>query len=327
MTRIAILDDYQDAARRFANWSRLPAGVTMEVFRDHLHDEAQVARRLRGFEIVMAMRERTPFPASLLGQLPALRLLATTGMWNAAIDLEAATAHGIVVCGTKGGNHATMELTWGLLLALLRHIPAEDASIRAGGWQTSVGRLLQGKTIGLLGLGNIGGQMARVARAFDMRVMAWSHNLTEARAMECDAERVNQETLLSAADIVSIHLRLSERTQGLLGRVELMRMKPGAVLINTSRGPIVNERALAEVLRAGHLSGAAVDVFDQEPLAADHPYRGVNNLLLTPHVGYVTAETYETFFGQTLENILAYLQGQPTRVMNEAVLAKRRPRP
>ena len=327
MTRIAVLDDYQDVARRFADWSRLPVGVTMEVFRDHLHDEALVAQRLRGFEIVMAMRERTPFPASLLAQLPALRLLATTGMWNAAIDLQAATAEGIVVCGTKGGNHATMELTWGLLLALLRHIPAEDAAIRAGHWQVSVGRLLQGKTIGLLGLGNIGGQMARVARAFDMRVIAWSHNLTAARATECEAERVEQDTLLSTADIVSVHVRLSPRTQGLLGRAELARMKPGAVLINTSRGPIVDERALAEAVRSGHLAGAALDVFEQEPLPADHPYRDVDNLLMTPHVGYVTAETYENFFGQTLENILAFLRGQPMRVLDEAVLARRRPMP
>lgn len=326
-TKIAILDDYQHAAMKFADWNQLPDSVQVEVFDDHIDDEAQLVQRLQPFEIVMAMRERTPFPASLLEQLPSLRLLTTTGMRNAALDLEAAAKLGIIVCGTKGGNKATMELTWALILGLLRHIPRESAAIGQGQWQVAVGSGLEGKTIGLVGLGRIGSQMARVAQAFDMPIIAWSENLTGETAASNNARRVDKQTLFRESDIVSIHLQLSDRTRGLIGTKELDAMKPAAVLINTSRGPIVDEYALAERLRQGRLAGAGIDVFEREPLPADHPFRGLDNLLLTPHVGYVTAETYNLFFGQTVENIAAYLAGEPERVMNPDVLPHRRPPP
>ena len=273
------------------------------------------------------MRERTLFSAGLLERLPELRLLATAGARNAAIDLEAATRLGILVCGTGGGGVPTMELTWGLLLALLRHIPAEHDGMRRGRWQETVGVGLAGKTLGLLGLGNIGGGVAAVAHPFGMRVLAWSTHLTAERAAECGAELVDKETLLRKSDVVSIHLKLGERSTGLLGRRELAWMKPGAVLINTSRGPIVEEAALVEALRDGKLAGAGLDVFDEEPLPADHPLRTLDNVVLTPHLGYVTRETYLAFYGETLENIRAWLAGAPTRVINEDVLGRLRPHP
>ncbi|HEX2186070.1 MAG TPA: D-2-hydroxyacid dehydrogenase family protein [Chloroflexota bacterium] len=316
VVRIAILDDYQGVALQMADWGTLPTGTEVQVFRDHLADEVAVAERLADFEVVVAMRERTPFPRRLLERLPKLRLLVTTGMRNASIDLAAATERGIVVCGTGGVGAATAELTWGLILALLRQIPREDAATRGGAWQVSVGVGLHDKTLGVLGLGNLGSRVATVGRAFGMRVIAWSQNLTAARAAEVGATLVGKDELLAQADILSIHLVLSERTRGLIGARELALMKPTAYLVNTSRGPIVDEAALIDALRRGAIAGAALDVFDVEPLPAGHPLRSLPNTVITPHLGYVTAETYRVFFGDAVEDIRSFLAGTPVRVLS-----------
>lgn len=316
MVRIAILDDYQQVALQMTDWSVLPSDAEVQVFRDHLADQDAVVERLKDFEIVMAMRERTPFPRSLLERLPKLRLLTTTGMRNAAIDMQAAADCGVTVCGTGGVIYPTAELTWGLILALLRHIPREDRATRAGQWQVSMGIGLQGKTLGVIGLGNLGSQVATVGKAFQMSVVAWSQNLTAERAAQCGATLVSKDELLSQADLVTIHLVLSERTRGLLGARELALMKPTAYLVNTSRGPIVDEQALVEVLQKRTIAGAALDVFDEEPLPLDHPLRRLENTVITPHIGYVTTETYRIFFDQTVENIQAFLKGTPVRVLN-----------
>jgi phosphoglycerate dehydrogenase-like enzyme len=315
MTRIAILDDYQDAARRLADWSRLPAGAELVVFRDHLSDGAAVAARLADFDVVVAMRERTPFPRALLERLPRLRLLVTTGMRNASIDLQAAADRGVVVCGTGGLPYPTAELAWGLVLALARRIPREDRATREGRWQETVGLGLNGKTLGVLGLGTLGSRVARFGRAFEMEVLAWSQNLTADRAAEHGAVRVEKDELLARSDVVSIHLVLSERTRGLIGARELGLMKRTAFLVNTSRGPIVDEAALVRALREGTIAGAGLDVYDEEPLPLGHPLRGLPNTVITPHLGYVTEETYRIFYGQALEDILAFLRGEPTRVL------------
>ena len=315
MTRIAILDDYQDAARRLADWARLPADAELVVFRDHLADPDAVAARLAGFDVVVAMRERTPFPRALLERLPRLRLLVTTGMRNAAIDLQAAADRGVVVCGTGGLPYPTAELAWGLVLSLMRRIPREDRATRAGGWQETVGLGLNGKTLGVLGLGTLGSRVARFGRAFEMEVLAWSQNLTAERAAELGATRVERDELLGRSDVVSIHLVLSERTRGLIGARELSLMKRTAYLVNTSRGPIVDEAALVRALREGTIAGAGLDVYDEEPLPLDHPLRGLPNTVITPHLGYVTEETYRIFYGQALEDILAHLRGEPVRVL------------
>ena len=276
------------------------------------------------FDAVMALRERTPFPRSLLERLPNLKLIASAGMRNAAIDLDAATELGIVVCGTGGSSRATMELTWCLILGLLRRLPLEHDATRAGHWQRSIGTGLDGKTLGLIGLGNIGSQMAEVASAFHMNILAWSQNLTQDRAEANGATLVAMSELLQRSDIVSIHTRLSDRTRGLLGASELSLMKSSAYLINTSRGPIVDEDALLNALQSGAIAGAGLDVFDEEPLPSDHPFLSLDNVLLTPHLGYVTQETYVNFYGQTLENVRGYIEGTPQRVMNPDVLANLR---
>ena len=316
MVRVAVLDDYQDVARKMTDWSVLPAEVEVEVFQDHLTDQAAVAERLKDFDIVMAMRERTPFPRALLEQLPRLRLLTTTGMRNAAIDMQAAADCNVLVCGTGGILYPTAELTWGLILSLLRHIPDEDQATRAGRWQVSMGLGLNGKTLGLMGLGRLGSEVARVGNAFQMDVIAWSQNLTAVRAAERGATLVSKDELLVRADILSIHLVLSARSRGLIGHQELNRMKPTAYVINTSRGPIVDEAALIAALRNGTIAGAGLDVFDEEPLPLDHPLRRAENTIITPHIGYVTQETYQVFFDETVENIQAFLKGAPVRVLN-----------
>ena len=316
MVRVAVLDDYQDVARKMTDWGVLPADVEVAVFRDHLTDQAAVAERLKDFDIVMAMRERTPFPRTLLEQLPRLRLLTTTGMRNAAIDMQAAADCEVLVCGTGGVLYPTAELTWGLVLSLLRHIPDEDQATRTGRWQVSMGLGLHGKTLGLMGLGRLGSEVARVGNAFQMDVIAWSQNLTAERAAERGATLVSKDELLARADILSIHLVLSARSRGLIGHQELNRMKPTAYLINTSRGPIVDEAALIAALRDGTIAGAGLDVFDEEPLPLDHPLRRTANTVITPHIGYVTEETYTVFFAETVENIQAFLQGAPVRVLH-----------
>jgi phosphoglycerate dehydrogenase-like enzyme len=316
--RIAILDDYQDVALRLADWAALPAGSRVQVFRDHLTDERAVADRLADFDVVVVMRERTPFKASLLERLPRLRLLVTTGARNAAIDVAAARARGVVVCGTEGLPYPTAELTWALILALARHVPAEDRATRAGKWQTSLGVGLRGKTLGVLGLGRLGGQVARIGAAFGMELVAWSQNLTVERAAEFGARLVARDALLEQADVVTVHLVLGERTRGLLGARELGLMKRSAFLVNTSRGPVVDEAALIRALSTNSIAGAGLDVFDEEPLPPGHPFLVLPNTVLTPHLGYVTAETYRIFYSQALEDIQAYARGQPIRTVSPA---------
>ena len=313
--RVAVLDDYQNVASQMTDWSVLPSDVQVQVFRDHLADPQEVAQRLRGFEIVMAMRERTPFPRRLLEELPQLKLLVTTGMRNASIDLEAAQDLGITVCGTRGVPYPTAELTWALILALVRHVPQEDKATRAGQWQVSVGEGLNGKVLGLLGLGNLGSQVATVGKAFGMSLLAWSQNLTAERAAQYGATLVSKDDLLSRSDIVTIHLVLSARTRGLISARELGLMQRTAYLINTSRGPIVEEQALIQALQQGTIAGAALDVFDEEPLPLDHPFRRLENTVITPHLGYVTVEGYRIFFGDAVEDMRAFLSGTPTRVI------------
>ena len=316
MARVALLDDYQGVAFRMADWKSLPAGTDVVAFSDHLADEGALATRLADFDIVMAMRERTAFTRSLLERLPKLRLLITAGMRNASIDMKAAAERGVLVCGTAGLPYPTAELAWGLILGLMRRIPAEDRATREGRWQVSLGLGLNGKTLGVLGLGTLGSRVAKVGRAFEMEVLAWSQNLTRARAEEVGATLVAKDELLARSDIVSIHLVLSERTRGLLGARELGLMKRSAYLVNTSRGPIVDEAALIDALRNGIIAGAGLDVFDPEPLPADHPFRSLPNIVVTPHLGYVTEETYRVFYGHALEDVQAFLRGAPVRVLS-----------
>jgi phosphoglycerate dehydrogenase-like enzyme len=315
--QVAVLDDYQDVARAYADWSDL--GAHVQVFHDHLDGHDALVRRLQPFEVVAAMRERTPFPRALLGALPNLRLLVTTGMRNAAIDLEAARDLGITVCGTRAGTEpagsSTAELTWGLILALARGIVAEERNVREGGWQQTVGTGLAGHTLGLVGLGRIGRQVAAVGRAFGMTVLAWSENLTDDAAHEAGARRVDLQDLFASSDVVSIHTQLSPRTRGVVGAKEIARMHPGAFLVNTSRGPIVDEAALREALTEGRIAGAGLDVFGREPLPPDDPWRSTPRTVLTPHLGYVSAGNYRVFYGDTVECIGAYLAGEPVRVL------------
>jgi phosphoglycerate dehydrogenase-like enzyme len=315
VTRVAVLDDYQSVAQSYADWASLPEGSEVRFFTDHLDDPARLSERLAPFDVIVAMRERTPFPRAFLVQLPKLRLLVTTGMRNAAIDVEAAAELGVTVCGTDGLPYPTAELTWALILALARKLPIEDRALRAGKWQTSVGIGLQGKTLALLGLGRLGSQVARVGAAFGMRVIAWSSNLTAARAEAGGAELVSRNELFARADVLSIHLVLSERTRGLVGAPELALLRPSALLINTSRGPIVDEAALVTALRSRSLAGAGLDVFDREPLPTDHAFLSLANTVLTPHLGYVTDETCRLFYGHALEDIQGYLAGDPKRVI------------
>jgi phosphoglycerate dehydrogenase-like enzyme len=313
----AIIDDYQDVARRYADWSQLSDRVELTVFTDHLTDQEAVAQRLAPFDIVVIMRERTPFPASLLQRLPRLRLLITSGQRNAAIDLEAARQRGITVCGTASNTEPPAELTWALLLGLTRHLIPEATALRERGpWQHTVGTDLHGATLGLLGLGKIGSQVARIGVAFGMDVLAWSQHLTPERAQATGARLApSKEALLTQADIVSIHLVLSDRTRGLLSTDELALMKPDALLINTSRAAIVDRPALLEALRNHRIAGAGLDVFETEPLPADAPFRDLPNVLATPHLGYVTARNYRTYFTQALENIQAFLDNSPLRTL------------
>lgn len=316
MVKIAILDDYQNVARDLADWSVLPADSEIVVFNDYLAGVEPMAERLAEFDIVGIMRERTPFPRALFEKLPKLKLLVTTGARNASIDLAAAADHGVTVSGTGGSAQATAELAWGLILGLMRRIPFEDRAMREGHWQTTLGHDLSGKTLGLLGLGRLGSQVAKVGIAFGMDVVGWSQNLTAERAAECGAARAHSlDDLLRAADVVSIHLVLSDRTRDLIGAREFGLMKPTAYLVNTSRGPIVNETALVDAMQRDAIAGAALDVYDTEPLPADHPLRGLENTVLTPHIGYVTEATYRVFYTEMVEDIAAYLAGEPIRVI------------
>ena len=314
-TKLAILDDYQGVALEMADWSILPSDIEITVFRDTLADLDAVATRLAPFEILAAMRERTPFPRPLFEKLPNLKLLVTTGMRNGAIDMKAAADHGITVCGTAGNAESTVEMIWALIQAVVRRLPQQDKAAREGKWQTSVGWTLAGRTIGLVGLGRLGARTAAIVNFFNMRVVGWSENLTAERALECGAELVSRAELFSQSDIVSIHLLLSRRTRGLITADDLALMKPDAYLVNTSRGPIVDEKALIDFLRAGRIGGAALDVFDQEPLSKDHPFLGLDNTIISPHMAYVTEENLAAFYLETVEDITAWLNGDPIRVL------------
>lgn len=318
MTRVALLDDYQDVALQMADWQSLPPNVEVQAFRDHLSDENALVERLQEINVIMAMRERTPFQRSLLERLPNLNLLITAGMRNASIDLQAASDCGVLVCGTEGLGYPTAELTWGLILSLMRRIPREDQATRHGQWQVTTGLGLQGKTLGLMGLGRLGSQVAEVGKAFKMNVIAWSQNLTAERAAASGATLVGKDELMAQSDVLSVHLVLSDRSRGLIGTRELGLMKPTAYLVNTSRGPIVDEPALIQALENGTIAGAGLDVFDVEPLPLDHPLRRLDNIVITPHLGYVTDETYRIFYGNALEDIQAFLKGEPIRVLNPA---------
>ena len=313
--RVAILDDYQGVALASGPWERLGDAVEVTVFRDHVDGDDALVERLRPFEVVLAMRERTPFGAARLERLPSLRLLVTTGTGNAAIDVAAATRLGITVCGTRGLPSPTAELTWALILALVRHVPAEDRALRGGGWQHTIGTELAGRTLGVIGLGRLGTRVAAIGRAFEMDVVAWSQNLSADAAANARVRAVARDELLATADVVTIHLRLSERTRALIGAAELAAKKPGAYLVNTSRGPIVDEAALLAALRDGTIAGAGLDVYDTEPLPPDHPLRSAPNTVLTPHLGYVTTGTYEVFHGDAVDDIAAWLAGEPVRVL------------
>ena len=298
-----------------ADWSVLGPGVSVQSFRDRIGGEDAVAERLRNFDVIVAMRERTPFPATLLERLPALKLLVTTGRRNAAIDVNAAAARGVVVAGTSMLAMPPVELTWGLILSLARHIPRESAAMRDGAWQSTIGFGLYAKTLGVVGLGRLGTDVARIGNAFGMQVVAWSQNLTREKADAAGAELVSKDSLFQRADIVTVHLVLSDRTRGIIGERELAMMKPTALLINTARGPIVDEQALVHALRHSVIAGAGLDVFDEEPLAVNHPLRRLENALLTPHLGYVTIENYRLAYGEAVEDIRAFLAGSPVQVI------------
>jgi phosphoglycerate dehydrogenase-like enzyme len=313
--RIAVLDDYQGVAREMADWGSLGADCEAVFFREHFSKVEVLTETLAGFEVIVAMRERTPFPRALLEKLPQLRLLVTTGLRNASIDVAAARERGIVVCGTPGAAGTTGELTWGLIHALFRSIPQEDRALREGRWQTTVGIGLAGKTLGIVGLGTIGTQVAKVGMAFNMEVIAWSQNLDAERAAKVGAKRVERDELLAKADVVTIHLVLSDRTRGLIGARELGLMKRSAFLVNTSRGPIVDEAALAAALSKGTIAGAGVDVYNTEPIAREHPLLSAPNTVLTPHLGYVTRESYRAYFTGAVEDIAAWRRGAPIRVL------------
>jgi len=317
MAAIAILDDYQNVALRMADWSGLQKAHQIAVFNQRLADVEAAAKALAPFEIVGIMRERTPFSRALFEKLPKLKLLVTTGKRNASIDLEAAKARNVMVCNTGGAGRATAELAIGLMIALARHLREEFHAMRpGGGWQSTLGFDLEGKTLGIIGLGNLGAKVGRIAQAMDMKLIAWSENLTPERAREKGAERVDKDDLFKRADIVTIHSVLSPRTRGLIGARELGLMKPTALLINTSRGPIIDEAALLAALREKRIAGFGGDTFDVEPLPADHPLRAEPRALLTPHLGYVTAETYRDFYGGMVQAIEAWQAGKPINVLS-----------
>ncbi|WP_366656223.1 D-2-hydroxyacid dehydrogenase family protein [Fodinicurvata sp. EGI_FJ10296] len=316
MPKIAILDDYLNAARDLADWSRLGDDCEITVFNEPITDEAALVKALEPFDIVCLMRERTALPGSVIRRLDNLDLIMTAGRRNAVIDLAAAAEQGVMVCGTESSGRGTIELTWSLILNLFHRIRQNHDAMRQGQWQTELGSLVQHKTLGIVGLGRLGGQVAQIAAAFDMTVIAWSQNLTDERAAECGATRVDKETLFRQADVISIHQTLSNRTRGLVDAATLGLMKPTAYFVNTSRGPIVDTAALVEALSAGRIAGAAVDVYDEEPLPADHPLRRTERLLMTPHIGYVSTENMGLFYRQMVDGIEAWRAGKPIRVLS-----------
>lgn len=313
--QIAVIDDWQDVARDVVDWSALDSVGQVTFLHDYPADHDTLAERLQRFEVICVMRERTAFDAALLRRLPNLKLLLTGGMRNAALDLKAAAELGIQVCGTESYKHAAPELTWALIMALSRNLVQEANALRAGLWQQGLGGDLHGKTLAVLGLGSIGSRVAQFGQVFGMRVIAWSENLTAERATQAGAIYVSKQELFEQADILSVHLVLSERSRGLVDAQALGWMKPTALLVNTARGPIVDEAALIDALRHKRLAGAALDVFAQEPLPADHPFRTLDNVLATPHIGYVSRQNYQQFYAQMIEDLLAWAAGKPIRLL------------
>lgn len=314
--RLAILDDYQDVAHGFADWAALEAeGVKVATFREPFASPEALVAALADATMVVAMRERSAFPREVLEKLPALQLLVSTGMANASIDVAAAADNGITVCGTPGSPNAAPELTWALLLAAARHLPAEENSLRAGAWQSTVGVELSGRTLGIVGLGKIGSRIAGYAQAFGMEVLAWSPNLTAEAASAAGAQLVSKAELFRLADVATLHLRLSPRSENTVGEAELRLLGPEGILVNTARGPLVNQDALIRALNEGWIRGAALDVFDTEPLPAGHPLLAAPNTVLSPHLGYVTQESYRQFYGGAFEDVTAWLAGSPVRTL------------
>ncbi len=312
----AILDDYQNVAMKVADWSPLAKDVNFKVFTESLGGRDKVIAALKDCAVVCLMRERTLFGKDVIDALPALKLIVTSGMRNAAIDVAAAAARGIPVCGTESLGSPTAELTFGLMLELARKIGFENARLKAGArWQSTLGIDLHAKTLGIIGLGKLGTRVAAIGNALGMKVVAWSQNLTAEKAKEGGATLVTKEELLRSADFITVHVQLSARTKGLIGANELALMKPTAYFINTSRGPVADEKAIEAALKAKKIAGAAIDVYNDEPLALDHPFRKLDNIVITPHLGYVTAENYKRFYGQMAENVRAWLDGKPVRVI------------
>ena len=316
MISVAILDDYQGVATGIADWSPLVGRAEVVAFNDHLTDPDELIYRLKPFEVVVAMRERTPFPRAVLARLPGLRLIVTTGMRNKAIDLAAAADLGITISGTALAGGSTVELSWALIMAVVRDLPGEDRRTRGGQWQAILPITLEGSTIGILGLGRIGQRIAALAGTFGMNVIAWSENMTDELAAEHGAERVQKAELFRRSDIVTIHTLLSHRTRGLVGAADLELLGPDGYLVNTSRGPIVEENALIAALRDGTIAGAALDVFDVEPLPPDHPLLSTPRTILSPHVGFVSRQSYQRAYGDAVDDIVAWLDGHPLRVIN-----------
>lgn len=314
--RIGILDDYLDTVLTSADFSALPDDCEVEVFNRNIPQE-EAAQTLGKFDVLLITRERMPFPAAVIDKLPNLKLLVTTGMNNRAIDLAACKKRGITVCGTPSMNGSTLELTWALVLGLAKHIPLNDKTMKSGGWQAQMGTSLHRKTLGIVGLGKIGSGSAAIGKIFGMEVIAWSPNLTPARAAEHGVTAVDKKTLFAKADVVVVHMVLSEKTQGMIGKTEFDGMKPTAILVNTSRGPLVDEKAILDALNGGKIGGAGLDVYWQEPLPADHPIRSARNVLLTGHMGYNTAENAVMVYPAAIENILAWRAGKPIRQLGE----------
>jgi phosphoglycerate dehydrogenase-like enzyme len=315
--RCAILDDYQNVVLNVTDWSKVAGDVDIKVFNEHLGGPDNIVKALQGFNIVCAMRERTPFPRAVIEKLPDLKLLITTGLRNASIDVAAAKEHGVVVCGTPSVGNPTSGIAIGLMLELTRRVGYENARMKAGApWQSTIGMDLDGQTLGVLGLGKLGTRTANIAKAFGMKVIAWSQNLTPEKCKEAGVDYVSKEDLFRQADFITIHVVLSQRSRGLVGAKEIALMKPTAYLINTSRGPIIDEAAMLAALRDKKIGGAGLDVFDVEPLPVDHPLRKMDNVVLTPHLGYVATQNYRAYFAGVVDDIRAFIDGKPVRVMD-----------
>ncbi len=315
LTRLAILDDYQGKTLSLAGWGPLQREMAVQVFQDTVSDLDTLAKRLAPFDAILAMRERTAFTQALLERLPNLKLLITTGMRNRSIDIAACNARGITVCGTPGFGNPTVEITWGLILNLSRGLPKDEADLRRGIWQPRLGHTVEGKTLGVMGLGNLGARVAKVGQALGMKVIAWSQNLTAEKAEAAGATLVSKNELMEQADVLTLHLVLSDRSRGIVGPADLARMKNSAIIINTSRGPLIDQPALIAALKEGRIAGAGLDVFDIEPLPPGHPILAAPNTMLTPHLGYVSEENYRVYFNAAVENIQAFQAGTPVRVL------------